>query len=147
MKLRKVKGELNPADLLTKHMPSREKLTQLVELFGCSFVEGRAASAPLLRKRKPEELRDAFNDDEDIIEIIEDSDLDGRILMLEAKAHDISRWPHLYPAGEQELLFPSVIAAPEIEDVSPEEFAMHKTLHERWATRRPTRSRVTLKEQ
>ena len=118
-----------------------------MELFGCSFVEGRAASAPLLRKRKPEELRDAFNDDEDIIEIIEDSDLDGRILMLEAKAHDISRWPHLYPAGELEVMFPLVIAAPDVEYTSTEELKLHKTLHERWATRRPTRSKVTLKDQ
>ena len=54
LKLRKVKGELNPADLLTKHMPSREKLNQLVELFGCAFLEGRPDLAPLLRKRKPE---------------------------------------------------------------------------------------------
>jgi hypothetical protein len=146
MKLKKVKGELNPADLLTKHMPSREKLTQLVELFGCSFVDGRAASAPLLRKRKPEEMKGAFDED-DIVEVIEDSDLNGKIYMLDAKSHDLSRWPHLYPAGEQEILFPTVIAAPEIEDVSPEEFALHKTLHERWATRRPTRSKVTLKEQ
>jgi hypothetical protein len=145
MKLRKVKGELNPADLLTKHMPSREKLTQLVELFGCAFVDGRAASAPLLRKRKPEEMRNAFDED-DVVEVIEESDLNGKIYMLDAKPHDISRWPHLYPAGELEFLFPSVVAAPEIEDVSPEEFAMHKTLHERWATRRPTRSKVTLKE-
>ena len=67
--------------------------------------------------------------------------------MLEAKSHDPSRWPHLYPAGEQELLFPLVIAAPDIEDISAEEIGMHKKLHERWATRRPTRSRITLKDQ
>ena len=132
-------------------MPSREKLTQLVELFGCSFgcsfVDGRAASAPLLRKRKPEELRNGLNDDTDVVEVIENSDLNGKILTLEARAHDPSRWPHLYPAGEQEVMFPLVIAAPEVEDISAEELGMHKTLHERWATRRPTRSKVTLKEQ
>ena len=144
LKLRKVKGELNPADLLTKHMPSRENLTQLVELFGCAFVDGRAASAPLLRKRKPEELRDGLY--EDVVEIVEISDLDGKIFMLEAKAHDVNRWPHLYPVDEQEVLFPLVVAAPDIEDVSAEELGVHKALHERWATRRPTRSRITMKQ-
>ena len=127
-------------------MPSREKLTQLVELFGCAFVDGRAESAPLLRKRKPEEMRGAFNEEADVVEVLKDIDVNGKIFMLEAKSHDPSRWPHLYPAGEQELLFPSVIAAPDVEDISAEEMGMHKTLHERWATRRPTRSKVTLKE-
>ena len=141
LKLRKVKGECNPADLLTKHMPSREKLTQLVQLFGCAFVEGRAASAPLLRKRKPEELAGhGFADD--VIEVIEDSDLHGKIFMLEAKAHDVGRWPHLYPADEQEVMFPLVIAAPDVETPTAEELGEHKALHERWATRRPGQEKV-----
>ena len=100
----------------------------------------------MLRKRKPEEMKGAF-DEADVVEVIEESDLNGKILMLEAKSHDPCRWPHLYPAGEQEFLFPSVIAAPEVEDIDDEELGLHKTLHERWATRRPTRSKVTLKEQ
>ena len=48
--LRKVPGESNPADLLTKHSLSRDRLEMLVELFGCKFVDGRAGSAPLQRK-------------------------------------------------------------------------------------------------
>ena len=100
----------------------------------CVF-EGRAASAPLLRKRKPEELTKGFADD--IVEVVEHSDLDGKILMLEAKPHDITRWPHLYPEGELEILFPLVHAAPGIEDIPESELGVHKALHERWATRRP----------
>jgi hypothetical protein len=145
LKLRKVKGELNPADLLTKHMPSREKLTQLVELFGCAFVEGRPASAPLLRKRRPEELAGIGSSDDEV-EVIEGSDLDGNILMLEAKAHDVNRWPHLYPADELELMFPLVIAAPDIENPTAAELGEHKALHERWATRRPRQAPTSRKE-
>ncbi len=48
--LRKVDGEQNPADLLTKHSISRHRLESLVRLFGCTFLEGRAASAPQVRK-------------------------------------------------------------------------------------------------
>ena len=50
IEVRKVKGEENPADLFTKHLPSRDKVHSLVRLFGCEYRDGRAASAPLLRK-------------------------------------------------------------------------------------------------
>ena len=50
IELRKVRGEVNPADLFTKHLPSREKLEQLIWLFGCACVEGRAAVARMLHK-------------------------------------------------------------------------------------------------
>jgi hypothetical protein len=47
--VRKVAGEVNPADLFTKHLPSKDKIHQLTSLFGCECREGRAATAPLLR--------------------------------------------------------------------------------------------------
>ena len=47
--LHKVSGEVNPADVFTKHMGSRERLSQLMRLFGCKFMDGRAASAPAMR--------------------------------------------------------------------------------------------------
>ena len=136
LKLRKVRGDCNPADLLTKHMPSREKLTQLVQLFGCAFIDGRAAPAPLLRRRKPEELAGrGFADDE--VDIVKDSDMHGNIFMVEARAHDVDRWPHLYPADELEAMFPLVLAADDVEVSTADEMGEHKALHERWATRRP----------
>ena len=48
--LRKIGGDVNPADLLTKHMSSQDKLKRLVELFGCRFEGGRPAAAPQLRR-------------------------------------------------------------------------------------------------
>ena len=50
IEVRKVKGTEDPADLFTKHLPTAEKLKQLVELFGCRFEEGRAACAPKMRR-------------------------------------------------------------------------------------------------
>jgi hypothetical protein len=48
--LRKVAGEENPADLLTKHSLSIERLMKLVDLYDCRYLHGRAESAPLLRR-------------------------------------------------------------------------------------------------
>ena len=48
-RLLRVAGEAKPADLFTKHFESRAKFDQLVGLFNCRFVDGRAESAPLLR--------------------------------------------------------------------------------------------------
>ena len=49
IQVRKVRGDVNPADLFTKHLPSSIKIAQLVKLFGCEHREGRSTAAPLLR--------------------------------------------------------------------------------------------------
>ena len=46
---RKVAGEVNPADLFTKHSLSQLRLEELVALHGCKYLGGRAESAPLTR--------------------------------------------------------------------------------------------------
>ena len=48
--LRKVRGELNPADLFTKHLSSEERVISLLKLFGCRYEGGRASGAPRLRE-------------------------------------------------------------------------------------------------
>ena len=48
--LKKVKGEANPADVFTKHSLTRDRLRGLTELFDCYFRDGRAETAPLLRR-------------------------------------------------------------------------------------------------
>ena len=78
MKLCNARGDLNLADILTKHMPSQEKLNEMVTLFGCAFVDGRAKSAPLLHKRRQDELAGKGFADEDIIEA-EGIDEDGSV--------------------------------------------------------------------
>jgi len=50
IELRKVRGEVNPADVFTKHSLTRDRLRQLVQLFDCYFKDGRAESAPQLRR-------------------------------------------------------------------------------------------------
>jgi len=48
--LRKIDGEANPADIVTKHFCSRDKLAHLVNLFGCKYMDGRSDAAPLVRQ-------------------------------------------------------------------------------------------------
>ncbi len=47
--LRKVDGEVNPADLFTKHSLTRERMMSLTRLFDCEFRGGRPESAPQVR--------------------------------------------------------------------------------------------------
>ena len=49
MDLRKISGEENPANLVTKHSSSQAKLEYLVRLFGCRYCDGRPSSAPMLK--------------------------------------------------------------------------------------------------
>ena len=42
IELRKVKGEVNPADLFTTHLSSGDRIKTLPELFGCGYQAGRA---------------------------------------------------------------------------------------------------------
>ena len=49
VEIRKVRGDANPADIMTKHSATRLGLERLVTMFGCKFVNCRAASAPMLR--------------------------------------------------------------------------------------------------
>ena len=52
IELRKVNGLVNPADLFTKHLVSRDRVDQLVQLFNCEYRDGRSSAAPELRKKQ-----------------------------------------------------------------------------------------------
>ena len=46
IEFRKVNGLVNPADLFTKHLTSRDRVNQLIELFNCEYRDGRSTIAP-----------------------------------------------------------------------------------------------------
>ena len=48
--VRKIDRDKNPADLLPKHSISEARVEMLVKIFGCRYMDGRAASAPKERK-------------------------------------------------------------------------------------------------
>ena len=101
--VRKVRGEVNPVDLFTKHLPSKDKVHQLLALFGCEYREGRAVTAPLLRPHGSEAV----------------DPLPTFLLNLDAEMeiHDVGRLPYMHSEEEIEGLFPLIPAAPLQENV------------------------------
>ena len=107
--VKKVWGEANPADLFTKHLPSREKVHQLVELFGCEYRSGRAAAAPLLRPLDAKGQPGGHLADGDPLPTFAAETVDS--------PHDQTRLPHMYPDDVIDRLFPTIVAAPEVPNV------------------------------
>ena len=102
--MKKVRGEVNPADLFTKHLPSREKVHQLLGLFGCEYRAGRAESAPLLRPHGNDSCKDDHMTDVDPLPTFS--------INTEGEIHDESRLPHMHTPAEIEKYFPTITAAP-----------------------------------
>ena len=107
--VKKVRGEVNPADLFTKHLPSREKVHQLLGLFGCEYREGRSAAAPLLRPMDVDGRQGDHSTGDDPLPTF--------VAEIEAGMHDISRLPHMHSELEIEKLFPTITAADEPENL------------------------------
>ena len=113
--VKKVRGEVNPADLFTKHLPSREKVHQLLGLFGCEYRGGRAAAALLLRPMDIDGRQGAHSTGDDPLPTF--------YAEIEAGMQDISRLPHMHSELEIEKLFPTITAADEpdsLDDWSPD---------------------------
>ena len=125
----KVKGEVNPADLFTKHLSSEQRIHDLLGLFGCRFSDGRAAAAPALRKTGDEKAVLAaelvYPVTGPVVEHggwsypgIKVEGFDE--LLPEAYLHDERRLPHLH-GGDLHALFPQVEAVVDA-DQDPELF-------------------------
>ena len=135
--LKKVLGDLNPADLLTKFLTGKDKLDQLIKLFGLVAMSGRAKSAPLLRKKNPMNVEcDMPSEDDPELCVLDGIDECGQVVVPEALRHDIEIWPHLHPADLLDKLFPTAVAVPENETISEEAKHEHRDLHRRWAATR-----------
>ena len=102
--VKKVRGEVNPADLITKHLPSREKVHQLLDLFGCEYREGRPAAAPLLRPHGSED-RQGGHPAHDPLPTFP-------VVDIEAELHDIHVLPHMHSTDKIGKIFPTIPAAP-----------------------------------
>ena len=136
IQLRKVNGLVNPADLFTKHLSSRDRVTQLVELFNCEYRDGRATTAPLLRKEKAPDAEchmtttnatTRHNDDgmtqrntaSNMANIgmgvgVGVGDTDANNL---SPTHDPDVLPHAYAADDMESLFPVAVAPDDAEGI------------------------------
>ena len=101
LELKKVLGDENPADLLTKHSLSRERLQKLVTLYDCHFRDGRAASAPKMRTGASDRTVIAEADGEEVAEVEEEHG--------DTQQNPPPRMPHKEFAGDElNRRFPSL---------------------------------------
>ena len=112
VELRKVLGEMNPADLFTKQLPGEDKVKSLVKLLSCEFRGGRAATAPRLRNEGAGPIQELLTaQSEHFIQHEEKTfpavEYEGE-LVVEAYAHTHDLLPHLHP--ELDSLFPRAVA-------------------------------------
>ena len=115
IEVRKVRGDVNPADLFTKHLPSKDKIHQLVGLFGCEYRSGRAEAAPLLRPKDPSGGKGGqptagylptFTMRQAAVHTNDEGEEDHQV------PHDMNLLPHLHKPEDMEKLFPR-LSAPE----------------------------------
>jgi hypothetical protein len=128
IELRKIRGEMNPADLFTKHLPGEEKVKSLIKLLDCEFRGGRAATAPKLKDAEAGPTQELLAAEEEEYFIEHEGrefpavEYEGEFVV-EAFSHEHDRLPHLH--NDLEELFPRAVASKEekgAEDVTPCEF-------------------------
>ena len=101
--LRKVRGEVNPADISTKHLLGADRVESLMKLFGCEFRQGRAGSAPQLKRA----IADAIQ----LVDGVKDPDARGFEWLDQIPCHDVAVLPHEYSVEDMVSMFPLAIAA------------------------------------
>ena len=113
IEVRKVRGDVNPADLFTKHLPSKDKIHQLVGLFGCEYRSGRSEAAPLLRPKDASGGQggqpatgylSTFVVAPAAVFVTAEGEEDRQT------PHDINILPHMYGHEDMERLFPRLLA-------------------------------------
>ena len=136
LEIRKVRGEVNPADLFTKHLSSEVRVTELLRLFGCWFAGGRTEGALQLRREagvnhagilaiEAEKSVDTICQDGWAYPAVELAESGGQRVP-EAHLHDERVLPHQV-LGDLEAMFPRAIAGEE----EPEEPEARDKLEER----------------
>ena len=109
--LRKVKGEVNPADIFTKYLLTRDRIEQLMTLFNCEYRSGRADAAPKLRKANLTAPKAQNDPEEEEVHALEGEDEDDPYAS--QVAHDPSTLPHNYLPDDLDELFPRAVAPEE----------------------------------
>ncbi len=109
LEVRKVPGVSNPADLLTKHSLSKDRILELIRLIGCTFRDGRPAAAPQLRQGQCKQLTMAEAEEQGLTELVADVELALPIM------------PHLaMSVGELDRHYPALIPPAEVDDPDPD---------------------------
>ena len=82
---------MNPADLFTNQLTSRDRIAQLIVLFNCEYRDGRSIIAPELRPAAIHAIQTEY-----------DPDANNK-----SPTHDPDVLPHLYDADDMDKLYES----------------------------------------
>ena len=95
-------------DLFTKHLAARDKIDQLVQLFGCEYRSGRSEAAPLLRPQGSSGGQGGQPTTGYLpaFVVLPDGEEDHQ------DPHDLSVLPHLYGQRDRDRVFPVILAPP-----------------------------------
>ena len=88
----------------------------------------------------PSNYEDCGGEDLEVC-VLRDIDESNDVVVPEVVLHDITIWPHMYEEQLRERMFPTAVAAPEVEAASKEDLDEHGRLHRRWAAQRVMVSR------
>ncbi len=125
--MRKVPGLANPADLLTKHSLSRERLRDLVKLYGCEYRPGRASLAPTLRRTQGTKTTMADAATEDLTGEIESREPNEDEELIRPVM------PHkLFSDTELDALYPAFTAPAEVDNPDAARDEDDRTLQHGW---------------
>ena len=125
IEVRKVRVDVNPADLFTKHPSVQGQDSLVLQVFCCEYRPGRSEAAPLLRPQGSSGGKGgqpatghlpAFTVLPEVF-ISTDGEEDNQ------EPHDPSVLPHLYVQRDRDRLFPLILAplrGPNDDDWSPE---------------------------
>ena len=99
-------------------------------------MSGRARSAPQLKKKtsQPDDLPEINEELE--VNVLDDIDDEGVVVVPEAAFHDIKIWPHLYFEQLQAQMCPTATAAHKLVGEYLGECDDLGKLHRRWAATR-----------
>ena len=133
VELGKVRGDVNPADLFTKHLPSRDKIHRLLALFNCRYANGRPESAPQLRRADGNPTPALSAEIGGITVEVDGMRYPGvwvdEMLVAEAYVHDENLLPHMH-GDALDKTFPRAQAAegPGDQDPDQSEWLLEKGL-------------------
>ena len=110
--IHKVLGDENPADLLTKHSLSRDRMLKLLRLYDCHYTEGRAVSAPSVRETEGGKRRIAEVDGHAPHDIQEEDNREGGDEDTDSYKPCM---PHLGQTSDEiHTRYPELVAPPEL---------------------------------
>ena len=103
MELCKVNRLVNPAYPSTKHLTSRDRIHQCIEIMSCDSRDGRSAAFPELRKKSESAAAHSMQEEHD-------AEANNN-----SAAHDPDVLPHIYDDEELDNIFERVIAPAEMD--------------------------------